>query len=332
MNSESMSDGTLSDGTLSDVRAAGVRHWVVGSGGLLGSAVTRALQRSDHEVFDSGPIRWAGTTAQADLNSGLARLVSAGAPWVVYWCAGAATTAADAAAFARENDVFAGFVDGLAALPAEARARGVVFFASSAGGVYGGGTGAPFTEQSATAPLGLYGEAKLRHEKLLTAMAAATGIRVAIGRIANLYGPGQSLTKQQGLVSRLCISSLTNTPLSIFVPIDTMRDYLYVDEGAELAVAMAARLLEQRTGVVTKIFASGRSTTIGALIAELGMVAARRPPVIWGQSAQSSLQSRDLRLRSEVFVDLDHGSTTNLADGIARTLEDLRMLRSVSRG
>jgi UDP-glucose 4-epimerase len=307
------------------------RHWVIGSGGLLGSAVTRALRRAGRDTIHPSPIRWDQGEVGADLAAGLAALATGSAPWTAYWCAGAATTAADAATFERESVVFSGFVDSLAALPSEALARGVVFFASSAGGIYAGSSGAPFTEATSPAPLGLYGEAKLRHEELLGRLAGSTDIRVAVGRIANLYGPGQSMTKQQGLVSRLCISSLTNTPLSIFVPIDTMRDYLYVDDGAELAIGLAARMFDHAPGVVTKILASGRSTTIGSLIGELGKVASRRPPVIWGQSAQASLQGRDLRLRSTVLPDLDSGAKTNLADGIARTLEDLRMMRSVAR-
>ena len=60
----------------------------------------------------------------------------------------------------------------------------------------------------------------------LRRFAAATGTAVLVGRIANLYGPGQNLAKPQGLVSQLCLANLTGQPLSIYVSLDTLRDYL----------------------------------------------------------------------------------------------------------
>jgi UDP-glucose 4-epimerase len=301
------------------------RRWVVGAGGLLGSAVVRHLGTSGEDVF-TAEIGWNSTGASSELDAALDTFLGtdASAPWTIYWCAGAATTSADAAAFTRENTVFEAFIDRLAALSPAMQRVGTLFFASSAGALFAGATGAPFSELSAVAPLGLYGAAKLGHELRVTRLAAETGIRVAVGRIANLYGPGQSLAKQQGLVSRLCIATLTRVPLSVFVSIDTIRDYLYIDECAELVVRLGDRAGRLATGSVTKILASGRPTTIGSLIGVLGQVAGRRPLVVWGQSAESGLQSSDLRFESVVLPDLIAPQAVNLTDGIARTLEDLR--------
>jgi UDP-glucose 4-epimerase len=304
-------------------------HWVVGAGGLLGSAVSRSLARAGESVLAGPTVRWDRSAASADLAAGITALATQAArtedgSWVIYWCAGASTTASDDAAFDREDETFREFLGGLAALPPALIRRGVLFCASSAGAVYAGSTDAPFTELSPVAPLGNYGKTKLRHEALARTLAEETGLRVAIGRIANLYGPGQSLAKQQGLVSRLCIASLTRAPTSIFVSIDTIRDYLYVDDCAALVTAMTLRMLEEPAASHTKILASGRSTTIGALIAELGQVTRRRPAIVWGVSAQSSLQASDLRLRSVTMTELDELPTTNLADGIAKTLVDLQ--------
>ena len=54
-----------------------------------------------------------------------------------------------------------------------------------------------------------------------------------IGRFSNLYGPGQNLGKLQGLISRLALSAVTRQPINIFVPLDTIRDYVYVDDAAQ---------------------------------------------------------------------------------------------------
>jgi UDP-glucose 4-epimerase len=306
-----------------------IAHWVIGAGGLLGSSVVRELDAEGENVVSGPRIRWQdGSDASADLARGLAELISqaAGSPWAIYWCAGTGTTASSEATFARDASVFARFIADLSELSAEVQARGVVFFASSAGALYGGSTGAPFTEASIASALGDYGRAKLAAETALVALSKSTRVRVAIGRITNLYGPGQSLQKQQGLISRLCVAEFTKVPLSIFVPVDTLRDYIFSDDCAALVVAFAARASSSDERCVVKILASGQSIGVGALISEFGKVIQQRPAIVWGQSAQALLQSRDLRAKSTVWADLDVRPKVTLADGIARTLEHTRRL------
>jgi len=307
-----------------------LRHWVIGAGGLLGSAVARQLSVESEETFVGPVVRWGTDQAAADLETGLAEfltptmIAAEETTWAIYWCAGAATTSGSRDVFEREELVFTRFVQAMKALPTKIQENGVFFFASSAGAVYAGGALPPFTELSTVAPLGEYGESKLRHEDILAEISSSTRIRVAVGRISNLYGPGQSLLKQQGLVSRLCLASLTGVPLSIFVSIDTMRDYLFVDDCARLVLLLADHVRSGTNRSSMKILASGRSVTIGALIGILAQVVGRKPLVLWGQSGEARLQSTDLRLRSIVAPEVSLGDPTNLTDGAARTFEDLR--------
>lgn len=301
--------------------------WVVGARGLLGSGVTRALTQRGNAVVDVSPIPWGSAEASGALANGLRSLVdsSAGEPWTVYWCAGAGVTDTSAETLATEFETFEAFLAAVADLPAADRARGVIAFASSAGGVYGGSARPPFTEATAPAPLGAYGEAKLRAERALETLAKGSGVSVLVARIANLYGPGQDLTKQQGLISRLCLSAVTRTPVSVFVSLDTRRDYLYVTDGAALLIACADRAHEQPSGTFTaKILGSGRSTTIASLIGQFGKIGGSVPRVVTGSSRSAALQARDLRLTSEVWPDLDAVPSTTLAEGVGRTMADLR--------
>jgi len=55
-----------------------------------------------------------------------------------------------------------------------------------------------------------------------------------IGRIANLYGPGQNISKPQGIISQICRSYLLGYPLSIYVSLDTLRDYIFAPDCAAL--------------------------------------------------------------------------------------------------
>ena len=81
--------------------------------------------------------------------------------------------------------------------------------------------------------------------------------------------------------------------------------------------------------VTTKILASQRAITIGAVIGEMRRIFKRSPRVVLGASPVSALQARDLSLRSRVWPDLDRRTLTPLPVGIAATAAALqRMLQT----
>lgn len=303
-----------------------VLHWVVGAGGLLGSAVTRCLTARGEATFRGPTVRWAGPDAELDLRQGLARLVEQAGEdgWQVFWCAGVGVTGSSDAALQTEVERFEALLDAMHALPPQLQQRGSLFVASSAGALYAGSPGAPFDESTPPVPLGGYGRAKLALEAATERLATASEVRCLSGRISNLYGPGQSLTKPQGLISHLCLANLKRAPLSVYVSLDTLRDYLFVDDAAALIVDSCSRLRESDQRYHVKVLASGRSLSIGALLGEFRRVIGRRPEIVMGASSQSALQSRDLRVRSTHWADLDHREMTTIPDGIARTLQDIR--------
>ena len=135
---------------------------------------------------------------------------------------------------------------------------------------------------------------------------------------------GQNLAKPQGLISHLCRTQLTGTPMPIYVSMDTVRDYLYVTDAA----AMIAELLEitraSDTTSTLKVLASGRAVTIAALVAECARVFRRRPRVVPAVSPLAKYQASDLRLRSRHVTQVDRLATTTLGAGIHATYEDLR--------
>lgn len=302
-------------------------NWVIGARGLLGSAVVRQLIAQHDPIFTGPVIRWTVQEAEADLRLGVSGLAeeAGGAPWKVFWCAGVGVTGSSAASLGTEVARFETFLNAIRALPPEVQEQGTIFVASSAGAMYAGSHGAPFDESTPPNPLGDYGRAKLAIEAAAQGLTEDSGVRVLVGRIANLYGPGQSLTKPQGLISHLCVSHVKRAPLSVYVSLDTLRDYIFVDDCAGLIID-ACRRLSQAEGdpYRMKVLASGRSVSVGALLGEFRRIVGRRPEIVMGSSPFSSLQSRDLRMRSVVWEDLDRRPMTNLADGMARTLESIR--------
>lgn len=290
---------------------------MVGAGGLLGSAVCRRLRMLDRDVRTT-VVPWGDR--EGSLNALLRAAASLPASgWDLYWCAGAGVIGSTEAELGEEIDVLSDFLTRWT--PGSGAGRGL-FLASSAGGVYAGATGAPFTEHTTPAPISPYGRAKLRSEEIATDFAVRTGAALLVGRLSNLYGPGQDITKPQGLISQLCRAQLTRQPLSVYVSLDTMRDYLFVDDAAAMVVA-GLDLVTSRGARALKVLASERSTTIGAVLGDLHRITRRRPPVVLGTSANARFQVHDLRLRSVAWPHTAPLARTPMIAGIAATLASL---------
>jgi UDP-glucose 4-epimerase len=288
---------------------------VVGRG-LLGRALVARLRRDQRRVTTVA-VPWGNPRAAlAALHQAVRETAAAAgeAGWRLAWCAGAGVIATSAEALEQEVTLFKEFLD-LPALP------DACFLASSAGGAYGGSPDAPpFTERSRVGAAGPYGRAKLAMEDAVREVADRGG-RVVVGRIANLYGPGQDLTKPQGLVSQLCLTQVTGNPLGVYASLDTLRDYLFAPDAAGMAAACLDRVVREapRT-LVVKILATGRPASIGSLVAESTRLSRHRPRISSGASAAPA---SDLRLQSEVWPEIDALPRTPLVVGLHATAADI---------
>lgn len=311
--------------------------WVIGAGGLLGRAVVRELESRGTPVLTS-KILWSDPEAALrELRNGadLLRLAAGPGPWTIAWCAGAGVTGTSQATLEAELSLF---TEALLAfreiLCTEDGTKGSMFLASSAGGVYAGADAPPFTEESPVQPLAPYGFAKLRAEAAVRDFAQQTGVRALIGRVSNLYGPGQNLRKPQGLISVFAKAHLTGAPVSVYVSLDTLRDYLFVDDASRLVADGLNRLVcpDVRSGeTVVKILASQRADTIGNLIGACRAIFKRRPLIILGASPFAKAQAHDLRLRSVVWPELDEHPVTPLAVGINTTVQEVQRLAAAGK-
>jgi UDP-glucose 4-epimerase len=233
--------------------------------------------------------------------------------WAIIWAAGAATVAGSQAQADAELATFRAFVGAVAARPPAGHGR--FLLASSAGGVYAGATNPPFSAATAPEPLGVYGCLKLAQEDAAT-HALSDICPVVVARIANLYGPGQNLAKLQGLVSRLAWCAATQEPANIFVPLDTIRDYVYVDDAARTCL----RVLERATHPSEiAVIASGRPVTVGQLIRTVQQVTKRHIPVALGSHTSARDQVLDLRLEPSIEI----AQQTPLPVGVKSTFLDI---------
>ena len=298
--------------------------WVIGAGGLLGSAVVRAARGRGDTVLISSNIPWSDSAGTVDSIRESARqlleIISSDPSrgWGIVWAAGHATTASDERQLDSE---LATFRSCLEAINVELRdTRGGVFaLASSAGGVYAGSENPPFSSESEPCPLGGYGRLKVQQETAVKELLGPT-IRVLIARIANLYGPGQDLSKLQGLISRLALTSVTKEPLTMFVPLDTLRDYMTADDAA-------ARILHwmsvDNRPLTIRVVASGEATSLGYLINLMKDITHTATPIAYGLHASAAHQSHDLRLSPDNDEYTQSLSVTPLPAGIKDVYLDI---------
>jgi UDP-glucose 4-epimerase len=298
------------------------RSWLVGRG-LLGSAVAKRLG-ADRLWVPLHPVRWSDPQRRnEDLRHAARQFFDAvgEGSWQVAWCAGAGVVGTSADQLATEAEALREALDAIAAFQ---RSYGTVFLASSAGAVYAGSPNPPFNEASPCVPLSSYGHAKLRQEATATEWAGTTGNRLVIGRIANIYGPGQDLGKAQGLVTQICRSMVLRQPLMLYVPLDTVRDYVFVDDCAAMAIEMLDRAgaTVPIGGTSVRIIATGRHTTIGSLLDVARRVSKRPLPLASVTSDLATMQSRDLRMAPLHPFPSTMVSTT-LGSGVRSTFDDL---------
>lgn len=295
--------------------------WVIGSGGLLGSALCRALHaRGTDLFFPSERFCWGDPQILA---SQFASAVEAfgmrprtGDLWEIYWAAGVGTMSSQAAELKTETEALVTLLRLVEAQPQ--LARGNIILASSAGAIYAGSKDEVITEHSAPAPTTAYAQEKLIQEALIRSFAEANPDMTAlIARISTLYGPGHSAGKKQGLLTHIARCILRNQPIQIYVPFDTIRDYITAKDAAAAMVAIS-RAMVGLSGTLIKIIASQEATTIAEIISIFKRLARRPPRIITSASRLSSLYSRRVEFKSVIPPHNSNIQKTSLLVGISQ--------------
>jgi UDP-glucose 4-epimerase len=270
-----------------------VLTWIVGRGGLLGSAVSRTIGPK----FAAKPVPWENHDAAAEvLDSDLEGFIRAAGndDWSVIWAAGSGVVGTAPDKLAADTRIVSHLLTRMR--DSRPAGRGAFFYSSSAGGVYAGSAHPPFSESTTPRPLSPYGETKLAQEEILRTTLEGC-IPVVVGRFSNLVGPGQNLVKQQGLVSQLCRAVVTRQSLSVFVPMETLRDYLDVDDAAAMVRTLVENAVQkQPSAPVLRNISSQRPVSVCAVVRTVQQVAHRRVRIALGTSPSSKYHVRDLRL------------------------------------
>lgn len=295
--------------------------WVLGSAGLLGAALSRALRDEGTALFyPAQRFSWDEAEALAEQVKAAVRAFAVCAQrserWEIHWAAGVGTMSSPAAALAPETQALTLMLAHLQGEASLMATSGSILFASSAGAIYAGSADEVITEHTAAAPTTAYAIEKLKQEDLVRRFVAANASTSAlIARISTLYGPGQASGKKQGLLGYISRSIIRNQPVQIYVPFDTIRDYIDADDAAKAMLA-SARAANETSRVLTKIIASETPATIAEIISIFKRLSRRTPLVVRSANKLSSLYSKRVQFRSVVNSDCVRAPGKRLPVGI----------------
>lgn len=310
--------------------------WVVGSSGLLGSALQRTLQRRGDNLFTPAEkFHWDNelllTTQLEAAVKAFAAFVGAGGHWQIYWAAGVGTMGSSQEELATESKTLSTILRLIEKETELLTVTGCFVFASSAGAIYAGASDEIITENTAVAPTTDYAREKLKQEKSISDFTHANEkVTALLARISTLYGPGQASGKRQGLLAHIARCILRNQSVHIYVPFDTIRDYITADDAASMMVA-ASNVLSGKPGVFTKIIASEKPTTIAEIISVFKRIARRRPRIVASASKLSNLYTRRIQFFSQAVPIEKNMPTTSLLVGIAQVMAAERTALTQSR-
>lgn len=298
--------------------------WVIGRSGLLGSALSRALVRDRSTLFEYG-----GRFAWHELNvlktqieeatKAFAQVVAGADRWEIYWAAGVGTMMSSEAQFVPETRALGWLLDAIERSRTLLTGRGVFALASSAGAIYAGSREALITEAVPVAPTSAYAHAKLEHEAMVDRFAMECGAAALIARVSTLYGVGQSKAKAQGLVTHISHCIVRNRPIRIFVPLDTIRDYIAADDAAA-AMIDESRLASEFKRTDIRIIASEQPATIGEILSIFKRIARRPPRIVTSATSSTGIYTRRIQFRSIAPVRVPSRPRTTLPVGINQVL------------
>ena len=165
----------------------------------------------------------------------------------------------------------------------------------------------------------------VEQEAMAARFASETDVDVFIARISTLYGVGQSGAKAQGLLTHISRCIVRNRAFQIFVPLDTIRDYIAADDAAAMMIEAsrqgAVPTMKRGGRTHIRIVASERPTTIGEIVAIFKRIARRPPRFVTSATPASSVYTRRMQFRSNLApLPLAHPKTTLLV-GISQVLE-----------
>lgn len=139
-----------------------------------------------------------------------------------------------------------------------------LLYLSSGGTLYGNTNNRSAQEKDRLCPRSYYGAGKAAAEHFIHAAAQQFSLSATVIRPSNLYGPGQGLRRDFGIIPKSFAHAKTGIPLTLWGDGQAIRDYLYIDD----FIRLCCDVLEhpKTCGTQTLHAASGKGISLLDLI------------------------------------------------------------------
>ena len=304
--------------------------WVIGGNGLLGTALREVLQTSGVKLFQpSTQVLW---NNESNLNAQFSSMVAEfslfiedESDWQIYWAAGVGFMGSSREELQAETCALTSLLIFIESHTKLISNNGCIAFSSSAGAVYAGATDFVVSENTAISPTTAYAHEKLEQERLLSMFADKhSKVSILLARVSTLYGSVSRGSKRRGLLTEMARRIVRNQPIQIYVPFDTIRDYITAEDAAQMMVLATNKILGE-IGIFIKIIASSHPVTIAEIISIFRKVSRRPPKVVTSASSLSNTYRRQIQFLSVVIPETNIYSRTSMLIGISRVMEAERL-------
>ena len=310
-----------------------MRALVTGGAGFIGSNLADALlaRGDDVTVLDdlstgrrenlSGALEAGARLVEADVRDGAAvgAAVAEARPEAIFHLAAqidVRKSIADPAFDASIN------VGGIANLLEAARESGTgrFVFVSTGGAIYGegGGQDLPLDESAPIAPLSAYGQSKFASEGYVSLYERLHGVSGISLRLGNVYGPRQDPLGEAGVVAIFCGKLLAGEAPTVFGDGRQTRDYIYVGDVVDAALAAAACDARGSVNIGT-----GVETDVLELARALGDLDGTEFEPLMAPARPGEVQKIALDA-SRAESELGWSPKVGIADGLRLTLDSVR--------
>lgn len=132
---------------------------------------------------------------------------------------------------------------------------------SSGGAVYGNYSNKPFKESDSLNPLSCYGKIKRSGEGEVITLSKKYLIDFIIVRPSNVYGIGQSVNGNQGVIAFFTDQIMKGLPLTVFGAGEGKKDYIYIDD---FVIYIHKLILNNASGIFN--IGSGHTASVNEII------------------------------------------------------------------
>lgn len=190
-------------------------------------------------------------------------------------------------------------------------------YINTGGALYGNPRYLPVDEEHPIEPLSAYGLAKWTMEQYLNLL-LPRDMDLKVLRLANVYGPRQSVDSEAGVVATFGLRMLRGQPVAIHGDGEQTRDFVYVGDVAEACL----RALATGGRYVANV-SSGLATSVNALFAEMVAKTGYRLDPVTDEARAGDIRHSVLSNGKAREV-LGWAPTVYLGEGLERTLTWLR--------